>query len=383
MKDLGRIVIVDFSKLLPGPFCTMLLADLGCRVIRVELPHWQDSARGIPPKIDGHGFCYWMANRNKESVSLDFRKPEGRRALDRLLAKADVVVEGFRPGLMTRLGLGYRELSRRFPGLVYCSITGYGQDGPLSGRAGHDINFMAQSGFLGLGDSNGSLSFPPVQVGDLSGSMYAAVAILAALLGRGGSGKGRHIDIACAETMLSWEIMAMGQYLATGSVPALRGDWWSGNHAFYRLYKTRDGAHLAVGALERPIAVNLLTALGRPELAESLGPSMERVPASVAAELESVFAGKTSAEWQALLDGKDVCVTPVYGLGEALRHPFFQARGTLKGKHLASPMRLSGKRLAVRRPAPALGQDNARVLRWAGCKPADIRRLRKNGLLPG
>ena len=138
MKGLKSVVVLDFSKLLPGPYCTQTLADLGCRVIRVELPHWPDAARELPPKIEGHGFCYWMVNRNKESLCLDFRKPEGMRALEKLLAKADVVVEGFRPGLMDKLGLGAKTLTRKHPRLVYCSITGWGE-GPWAKKAGHDV----------------------------------------------------------------------------------------------------------------------------------------------------------------------------------------------------------------------------------------------------
>ena len=181
MGGMSDIVVLDFSKLLPGPFCSLVLADLGCRVIRVELPHWKDAARDIPPRIQGHGFCYWMANRNKESLCLDFRKPEGLSTLLKLVAKADVLLEGFRPGLMDRLGLGYRELSRKHKRLVYCSLTGYGQQGPLSAKAGHDLNFMAQAGSLGLGDSSGGVTFPPIQTSDLAGSLYAALGILAAL----------------------------------------------------------------------------------------------------------------------------------------------------------------------------------------------------------
>ncbi len=387
MKKHRTPVVLDFSKLLPGPFATMVLADLGLRVIRVELPHWPDMLREIGPKIKGQGFCYWMANRNKESLCLDFRKPEGRKALLRMIGQADVVVEGFRPGLMDRLGLGAKELRRRFPRLVYVSITGYGHEGPLADSAGHDLNFQALSGFLGGGDSNGAFSFPSVQLADLAGSLYAAAGALGALRRRDMDGKGAHVRISLLDSIFSWQVLSLGQYLGSGKKALPGGDWWSGSLPFYRLYETRDGRHMAVAAVERQFAVDLLTRLGRPDLLERM-PRDEADPANpvLIRELESAFRTKTLKEWTAVFAGKDVCVTPVLTPLEALEHPQLKGRGAIlrsgpAAPSLASPLRTDGAPPRPRRAPPALGKDNASVLRSFGFTGKEIRSLKTAGLL--
>jgi len=373
MKGLDGVLILDFSKLLPGPFCSMVLADLGCRVIRIELPHWKDAAAEMSPRIDGLGALYWMINRNKESLSLDYRKPEGLKALERLLSKADVLLEGARPGLMDRLGLGYRAISRRHPRLIYCSLSGYGQDGPLRREAGHDLNYLAQSGLLGSGDSNGTFSFPPVQIADLSGSLYGATAVLAALLERAKSGRGQHIDISLAECAFSWMVFPAGYAIADREA-GLRSRWWNGSNPFYRLYRTKDGRWLAVSALERSFAFNLLSQLGREDLAEGLPAFMDDAPRSTHRALEKEFAKKTLSQWVRRLQGKDVCVSPVLGVREAMRHPFLSTRGSLVRSSrssvpaIRSPMRFSRAPIRMRGRPPAPGADTMRILSEFGLK---------------
>lgn len=375
-------LVVDFSKLLPGPFCTMVLADLGCRVVRVELPHWPDWARSSAPKIRGQGAAYWMLNRNKESLCLDFRKPAGLAALHRLLAKADVVVEGFRPGMMEKLGVGYEELRRRNARLVYCSIAGYG-DGPWARRAGHDLNFQALSGLLALGDSGGELSFPPVQLADLSAAHYASSAILAALLERASTGKGRHLRISMAEAVFTWPVFALGQWLADKRAPEPKSAWWNGRSPLYRLYRTEDGRHLAVAILERSFAVDLLRRIGREDLEPRLDGEDVDKDDVLARELEVTFSRRPLAAWVDLLGDKDVCVTPVLNLEEAARSPHVGAAGMLAagGRHIRSPIS-GGAPFKVRRDPPRLGADNRRVLRDAGLSDAAVRKLRKDGILP-
>ncbi|MBI4425328.1 MAG: CoA transferase [Elusimicrobia bacterium] len=383
MKGLGRILVVDLSKLLPGPFCTMTLADLGCRVVRVELPHWPDGAREAEPRIQGQGYAYWMLNRNKESLCLDFRKPEGLRALHRLLAKADVLVEGFRPGMMEKLGLGWAGLRRRYPRLVCCSISGYGK-GPWARRAGHDLNFQASCGLLALGDSSGEVTFPPVQLADLSAAHHAASAILAALLDRAATGKGRRLSVSMAEAAFAWPVFAVGEWLATGRSPRPRGAWWNGGNPLYRLYRTQDGRHLAVAILERPFAVDLLRRLGREDLLPGLSSEEAGAGEALARELEAVFSRRTLADWTTLLSGNDVCVSPVLTFEEALREPHVKGLGLLQGPGGACvrpPVSSPGGDLRVRRPPPALGADNRRVLRSAGLTAAEISGLERAGLL--
>ncbi len=387
MKGLSKITVIDFSKLLPGPFATMALADLGCRVIRVELPHWPDVLRVFGEKIHGQGAFYWMANRNKESVCLDFRKPAGKKALLKLIAKADCVVEGFRPGTMAKMGLGPKELCRKFPRLIYCSLTGYGQEGPMARLAGHDINFLAESGLLGAGDSARGFSFPATQIADLCGAQTAAIGILAALLERAKGGKGRHVDVAMSEAVFAWMVLPVGQALATGRPYEPHKHWWSGKHAFYRLYRTKDGRRLAVGALETNFAVDLLRQLGRDDLVELLGAEEDgSALVHLSGELAKIFSSRTLHEWERFFHGKDVCVAPVRTVEEAMNH-YSRVRRPMLFRHgkgapyMRSAVRFSQDDFALRKSPPRLGADNEKVLSSFGLGKAEIGRLKRAGLL--
>jgi crotonobetainyl-CoA:carnitine CoA-transferase CaiB-like acyl-CoA transferase len=348
--SLSGFTVLDFSKLLPGPFCTQVLSDLGMRVIRVELPHWADGLREVEPKIEGAGYPFWMVNRGKESVSFDFRRPAGRAALEKMLAGADALVEGFRPGTMEKLGLGWEELRERYPKLVYLSLTGYARNGPNARKAAHDINFLAESGFLGAGDSNGAVSFPSSQIGDFAGAGRAATRLLAALLEREVAGRGAHVEVAMADVVEEWLAFPGGWTLATGR-PFERGKhWFSGADPFYRLYETKDGRHLAVGALEPQFHLGLLRELGREDLSE-------RAPEDVIRELEAVFRSRTLKEWTALLAEKDVCVSPVKTVEEAVAGKRPPGRAPGLGEHNRSTLRsfgLSEEEIdAAVRPAPS------------------------------
>ncbi|MFH2201759.1 MAG: CoA transferase [Elusimicrobiota bacterium] len=386
MRGLNKFTVLDFSKLLPGPFCTMLLADLGCRVIRVELPHWPDMLRGVAPHIEGHGFAYWMANRNKESLCLDFRRPAGLQVLMQLLAKSDALVEGYRPGMMEKLGLGPKTLRRKFPRLVYCSLTGYGRRGPLSRRAGHDINFLAESGFMGAGDSNKTCSFPQTQIADLCASQAASTAILAALLDRVTSGRGQHIDISMTEAIFSWLVLPLGHSAALRRPYDIRGpQWWSGNAAFYRLYDTQDGRAVCVAAVERPFAEALLRELGRPDLIARLPKLDGSGGAALTRTLARIFRSRTLRQWEARLRGKDVCVTPVRTVEEArrlfMRPPAPGAAPLVRGKAVRSPIRLAREDCRMRRRPPRLGADNEAVLKSFRIPRRTIKQLETSGLL--
>lgn len=325
--------VLDFTKLLPGPYATQLLADMGCRVTKLELPHFQDEARAIPPMIDGVGSTFWMVNQGKEFLSVDFREPAGLERVRALAAEADVLIEGFRPGLMDRVGLGAEELQALNPRLVYASLTGYPDKGMWRRKAGHDLNFLAVSGFLGAEAD----AFPTTQVADLAGSLAVVSGILAALLERGVTGRGRRLSVSMAEAVHSLLPIPLGEARAEGKDPDGKR-WWNGAHPFYRLYRTSDGRRLAVAALEKPFARSLLEAVGLGRLApladDPLGNSEE-----LTAALAEVLGRASSAEWDERLKDKDVCVTPVLGLGEAaaflrrLREPVPQtAAGVRRGR---------------------------------------------------
>ncbi len=266
--------VVDFSKLLPGPYATKRLRDLGFRVTRVHLPRFEDPADKLP-------LGPWL-NRGKRSLILDFRKPAGRRRLEALLKTADVLVEGFRPGLMGRLGLGWRDARKLNPRLVYCSLTGYPERGPWAAKAGHDLNFQAMSGLLSLG-APGPVCGTPA---DVAGSMAAVEAILAALLARERTGRGRRISVSIAE--------AFHRALA---VPLSGPQWFPSGHPMYRLYETSDGRQLAVAALEPQFASALKAAVGE--------------------DLASAFKSRPLSHWRAELEKIDGCACPVLTLDEA------------------------------------------------------------------
>lgn len=306
-----KLRVLDFTKLLPGPYAAQMLADLGCRVTKLELPHFADDARVMPPFIDGVGAVFWMVNQGKELLSIDFREPAGLERVRALAVEADVLIEGFRPGLMDRVGLGAEELMKLNPKLIYCSLTGYPAEGVWRRKAGHDLNFLAVSGFLGLGEP----AVPATQIADLAGSLAAVASILAALVERGTTGRGRRVEASMAEAAHSLLPVPLAEQSAEGRDPE-GPRWWNGAHPFYRLYETADGRRLAVAALEKPFALSLLDVLGLGELKplanDPLAHAGELIPA-----LEAALRRATAAEWEEKLKDKDVCVTTVLGLGEA------------------------------------------------------------------
>ncbi len=288
---------------------------MGMKVTRVELPYFGDLAREFLPKIDGVGATYWMVNQGKKELCFDFRKPAGLKRLLRMIKESDILLEGFRPGLMERIGLGYDAVRRINPKIVYCSLVGYPPDGPWARKAGHDLNFQAVAGLLGLGDSEQAIRFGSAQVADLSGSMAAVAGILAALVERQSTGKGRLLRVAMAEAIHSWLAIPLG-HLAAGEDPSLQPQWWNGGHPFYRLYDTADGKKIAVAAVEKGFALTLLDALGLSEL-KSLADEPAAHAEKLSSEIAKVFATAGRDEWERRLEGKDVCVTGVYSLKEA------------------------------------------------------------------
>lgn len=309
----GSIKVLDFTKLLPGPYATQILADMGCKVTKIELPHFKDEARYAPPLIEGLGALYRAINRGKEELTVDFRKPEGLAKVFELVDGADVLIEGFRPGLMERSGLGEAAVRARNPRLVYCSLVGYPSGGPMAKKAGHDLNFLSLSGMLGL--QSGDARVLPAQLADLSGSLAAVAAILAALLEREKTGAGRRVEVAMSECAHSLLPIPLSELAADGREPS-GPRWWNGAHPFYRLYETKGGGRLAVAALEKPFALTLLDALGLSEL-KPLADDPLANAARLVAELSSVLLQATRDEWVARLEGKDCCVTPVLSLSEA------------------------------------------------------------------
>jgi alpha-methylacyl-CoA racemase len=346
-RPLTGIRVLDLTRLLPGAYCTLMLADLGADVIKIEEPGAGDYMRLTPPLVDGQSTLFDALNRGKRSVALDLKTDGGRQALLRLVDRSDALVEGNRPGVMPRLGVGWEVLHERNPKLVMCSITGYGQDGPFAARAGHDLNYMAVAGALGL---NGPRDGPPmplsVQVADIGGGgLQPAAAILAALLAVQRGGEGRWIDAAMTDEAVRWLGMAFAQRAAGERVA--RGDQrLGGRYACYRVYECKDGRHYSVAALESKFWMALCDALGRPDLVEHQYSEDE----SVQAAMEQIFRGRTRDEWAQQLSAIDACCEPVLELDEVASHPQVAARGVL----------------ANRGRGPALGEHTDEVLRELG-----------------
>jgi crotonobetainyl-CoA:carnitine CoA-transferase CaiB-like acyl-CoA transferase len=310
VRPLDGIRVLDLTRLLPGAAATMLLADFGAEVLKVEEPSG-DYARHMPPLVEGEGAVFRATNRGKKSIVLDLKTEAGKSRLLELAAGSDVLIEGFRPGVMQRLGLDYETMRDIHPRLVYVSLTGYGQSGPQARKAGHDINYIALGGLLGLAGG-----IPGTQIADLAGgSMQAVIGILLALAARQKSGCGQHVDISMLDGVAWLMTLPLAVHEATGEIPERGGTMLSGRYACYQTYEAADGRWLAVGALERKFWTALCAKLGRPDLVEeqfSEGAAQERL----IAELRRMFRERTSQEWLELLDGADACVTLVRSVAE-------------------------------------------------------------------
>ncbi len=353
MGPLNGIHVLDLTLLLPGPLCGQILRDMGARVTKIEPPAPGDYMALWPPMVGPVAATYFAVNRGKEICSLDLKNPDDRQKFHEIAATADVVLDGFRPGVLAKLGAGFEQLAKINPRLILCSISGYGQTGPLAQRAGHDLNYQALAGVLSLsGGTTHAPPNPPIQTADTAaGSYAAAMLVLAALWERQQTGRGRHIDVSMSEQLLP---LLTTTYAAAGAEqrdPTRDGELLSGRAPCYRTYRTADGQYFTVGALEPKFWVALATALGRPELsaAPHLGDDAGRE--ALLAELVEIFATRTRDEWTRLLCPADACCEPVLQFSEVQHHPQWEARHSFV--ELPTP---DGRRLRVpKMPASLAG----------------------------
>lgn len=379
MGFLDGVKVVDATRLLPGGFCTMLLSDLGAEVIKVEQPGLGDYMRATPPTKDGRSPVHATVNRNKTSIGINLKSAEGKEVLRRLLRGADVFIEGFRPGAMSRLGFSFPSVTKVSPRIVYCSISAYGQKSKLSSMPGHDINFQAMAGTLGYSSRP---EVPLLQLGDMASGMYAAVAILGALNSKK---KPIHLDVPIVGSLLSWMVIPAAAYLATGSPPARGHSLVFGSTPYYTLYRTADGKYMAVAAIEERFWHNLVVALGIPQLEhERFGTPQER--RDVAMSLKRAFASKTRDQWAELLMSKDTCATPVLTVEEALNSDWAASAPMLKASGsdlvLNDPVRSSPRsRAAPFTMAPGLGKDTDFIMKSLGYSKPQVARLRARGAI--
>ncbi|MEV4740881.1 CaiB/BaiF CoA-transferase family protein [Streptomyces sp. NPDC049555] len=366
---LAGVRVLELAGIGPGPFAAMLLGDLGADVVRVDRPGGQ--GLGVDPAYD-------VTNRNKRSVLVDLKAPEGAAAVLGLAARADILLEGFRPGVAERLGVGPEAALARNPALVYGRMTGWGQDGPLAHAAGHDIGYIAVTGALALtGPAEGPPYAPANLLGDYAGgSLYLVVGLLAALHHARATGRGQVVDAAIVDGTAHLTAMLHGMLAAGGWQDRRAANLLDGGAPFYGTYETADGGHMAVGALEPRFYDTFVRLLGLPQAAADRGDPgrWEELRAAVADR----FRQRTRAEWTAVFDGTDACVAPVLSLGEAPHHPHLAARGTFTedgGITQPAPApRFSATPATVRRPPARPGADTADVARdWnvPGLVPPD------------
>ena len=390
---LASLRVLDFTTLLPGPFATMMLADLGADVLRVEAPNRPDLVRLMPP-FDGEiSAWHGVLNRSKRSLALDLKKPGAPDIVRRLITDGgyDIVIEQFRPGVMDRLGIGYESLQAANPALIYCAISGYGQSGPLRDRAGHDINYLSLSGVM---SQSGRLEGGPaplgVQLADVGGgSLGALVGLLAAVIHRQESGEGQLVDISMMDMMLAWQAHIFSQYLVGKEEPKREASLLNGGGT-YDFYETADGRYLSVGSLEPKFWVAFCEAIGLPELIAKgydLDPETKQ---SLKAELRDAIAARSLSDWIEVFTALDACVEPVLNVAEVISQPQTEARNMVitvpkpdgsEQQQVGSPFHFSRGRANYKHVGVKLGTHSKEVLAEIGYKPAEIEAFQHNGLL--
>ena len=330
MQPLKGLKILDFSTLLPGPYATQLLADMGADVLRIEAPKRPDLLKMMPPMVGKVSAAHASINRNKKSLALDLKHPEAKQIIDKLLSSYDIIIEQFRPGVMEKFGLDFNTLKKKYPKLIYCSITGYGQTGPLKDRAGHDINYLALSG---LASYSGRMETGPVlsgtQTADIAGgSHHAVMAILAAVIERLTTGEGQYLDISMSDAALSLNTMFGAGALASGNDPACGTEMLNGG-LIYDYYQTADGRYLSIGSLEPAFAIALLKHLDLESYLVKITDQRPENQTIIKDAIASKIIKKSLDVWVSEFETLDACVEPVLTLSEASKHPHFFARNMI------------------------------------------------------
>lgn len=391
---LSGVRILDMTRLLPGPFATNILADMGAEVIKIEEPTHGDPVRDRPPFYDDRSYTALVRNRSKKSVAVDLKADAGREAFLDLASSADVVFESFRPGVVDRLGVGYDQVREVNEEIVYCSLSGYGQSGPYAQRPGHDINYIGVGGLLGLtGDADGPPVLPGYPISDLAGGLYAAFAIVAALAGRGLGRGGEYVDVSMSDAVASFAVTYADRYFGEDAVPRRGKTWLTGRHPAYRPFETADGEYVTVGALEKHFWDNFCEAVGEPELKEKhVGPN-EFLPEAEHEAVVETFAERIAErprdEWIDRFDEYDVPAGPVHDYDEMFADEQLNERGMFDPVELAdgteigqvrTPLTFEGDRLAPGRPVSRLGADTVAVLGDVGYDEDRVRELAESGV---
>ncbi|TAK34410.1 MAG: CoA transferase [Chloroflexota bacterium] len=391
MYSLDGIVVLDLARRYPGAYTAMFLADFGAEVIKVDPP-----GPSLPVQAAGtteeRFAAYNPTDRNKRSIVLDLKKEAARQVLRRLVERADVLIEGFRPGVMDRLGLGYVALSELNPRLVYCALSGFGQTGPYALVPAHDMNFIALGGALSLiGERNGRPYLPSNIVADLSGAgLHGVIGVLLALMARTKTGKGQFVDVAFLDTVLSLMTWSASEYLESGKVPKRGETRFTGSAPWAQVFRCKDGEYITIGAAEPHLWAKLCRALGREDLIPDREPSSREQAEQVIAEFAAIFETRTRDEWNEHLKDEQTCVAPVYYINETLNDPQVLHREMLvelahptlgSVKQVGIPIKLSETPGSIRRLGVLTGADTDAVLQELGYRELEVAKLREDGCL--
>lgn len=387
MGLLKELKMLDLSRLLPGPYCSLLLADLGMEVLKIEDPDMGDYTRALGPARKKDSGNFLALNRNKKSMKLNLKQKEGKEIFYKLIKSYDIVLEGFRPGVMDRLGIGYQDLRKRNPRVIFCSLSGYGQDGPYRERSGHDVNYIGLGGILGItGQKNGDPTIPGVQIADIGGGgMMAAIAILAACVHREKTGEGQYLDISMMDGVVSWLSMHAGKYSIDGELPERGEMQLSGRYACYQVYPTKDGRHMSLGALEPKFWKNFCEAIGRRDLVhKQFIEGEERV--RIIEEIRNLFRTKPQKEWVDFFKDVDACCEPILTFEEVFQHPqvlhrkmVLEYEHPVEGKirQVGNPIKSSQFPFEIRSPSPAWGEHTIDVLKEIGYSEEEIKHFKE------
>jgi alpha-methylacyl-CoA racemase len=389
MRALENLKILDFTTLVPGPFATMMLADMGAEVLRIESPTRPDLLRNMPPFADGQSTAHGTLNRNKRSIALDLKNPEAVAIAKRLVEDYDIVIEQFRPGVMQRLGLGYEQLHKINPKLIYCSVTGYGQTGPYRDRAGHDNNYLSISGLNGYsGRGSDRTPIMGMPVADIAGgSLHAVIGILAAVNQRHISGEGQQIDISMTDAMFSLNALFGSTYLSAGVEPT-SGSMSLNGGSFYDYYQTSDNRYLSIGSLEPQFFQVLCQTLGDDELLTLANQQDSETQKALRAKLDTIIATKTLAQWREIFKDREACVEPVLTFAEACEYQDSAQREMIVDVKTPNggSQRQVGSALKLSKSAPeygvsggAIGQHSSEILADLGFDKDAIATLRSSG----
>jgi len=390
MRTLDGLRVVDLTRLLPGGYCTMILGDMGAEIIKVEEPSLGDYIRWVPPLIKGQSVSHLMLNRNKKSMKLNLKSERGKEVFYKLVERSDVVIECFRPRVVKRLGVDYESVIKVNQRIVYCSMSGYGQDGPYRDLPGHDVNYIGYGGVLGItGQSRDTPVIPGVQIADLTTGLMTVNAILGALLAREKIGRGQYIDMSFLDVVASLIVLPAAFYVGDGRPPK-RGEWLlNGGFPCYSVYEAKDGKYVTIGCLEEEFWANFCRALNVADFIKYQYTTDDAKLKEMFQTIKKIFKRRTLKEWVKLLSKEDVPCGPVYDMDEVFKDPQILYRkmvvevdypGVGRIKQLGAPMKFSETPCAIRSPPPSFGEHTEEILKWLGYAEAEILKMQQEGV---